>query len=98
MNIFITKDSGFISQNGQAGTDGCDVSALPANLSSLSWDDSTNTGKVEFDHGVIQHEITSESDIKTHLGINLVDILKLKSDRDAQIIEEKKIPTERPTP
>ena len=92
MKIYISKDDSFISQDGETGTSGCNISDLPENLSSLSWDDSTNTGKVEFDHGVIQHKITSESDIKTHLGVSLADILTNKTDRDAEI--EAVAPTE----
>jgi len=94
MDIYITKDDGFISQNGEAGTSDCNLSDLPENLSSLSWDDSTNTGTVEFDHGVVQNKLVSETDIKTQLGVSLADILKKKTDRDAEIEAEKNAPTD----
>jgi|10_taG_2_1085330.scaffolds.fasta_scaffold36451_2 hypothetical protein len=90
MNIYITKDDGFISQDGEAGTSGCNFSDLPENLSSLSWDDSTNTGMVELDHGVVQNKLVSETDIKTQLGMSLADILEKKTDRDAEIEAAKK--------
>ena len=87
MKYFLSCD-GFISLNGEPGVSGVNVSNLPNNFSSLVYDDELLSGKIEFQNGTVQIDVTNESEIQNHLSISLTDILNMKTTREAEIVAE----------
>lgn len=87
MKYFLSCD-GFISLNGEAGVSGVNTSNLPNNFSSLVYDDEIQSGKIEFQNGTVQIDISNESEIQNHLSLSLTDILNMKSNREAEIAAE----------
>tara|TARA_R100000808_G_C2043865_1_gene82289 strand:- start:152 stop:424 length:273 start_codon:yes stop_codon:yes gene_type:complete len=63
---------------------GCDMSGLPNDLHTLQWDGSK--GHIEWTNSTKSHtELTASSQIKTHLGISLSELISRRTTRKTEI-------------